>query len=54
MSITEALIRAHSLLQSCAIPMQDAAVAGEAMQLIAASIDALRSPVPTDKKEESK
>lgn len=54
MTVVEALNRAHSLLQSCTIPMRDAAVAGEAMRLIADSIDALCSPVPTDKKEEAK
>lgn len=51
MTVCEALARAHALLQGCNIPMKDAANAGEALNLIASSIDALRSAATEEKED---
>lgn len=52
MTISEALARAYVLLQECSITMKDAAKASEALNLIAASIQALRTAA--NEKEETK
>lgn len=51
MTICEALTRAHALLQSCSINMKDAAAAGEALNLIAASVNTLSTLAEKDKEE---
>lgn len=43
MSVTQALGKAFALLRGCSIDMADAPAAGEALNLIAASIDALKT-----------
>ena len=52
MSVTQALEKAFALLRACRIDMADAPAAGEALNLIAASIDALKSAPAQE--EESK
>lgn len=51
MNVTEALQRTYALLKSCHVSMEDAPAAGEAMRLLAASINALSAPA---EKEETK
>lgn len=52
MSVMQALEKAFALLRSCRIDMADAPAAGEAMNLIAASIDVLKNAPAQE--EESK
>lgn len=52
MTITEALAKAHALLNTCNIPVRDAGKVTQALGLIEACINALTDKATT--KEESK
>lgn len=52
MSITEALVKAYSLLNTCDISARDAGKVAQALNLLEACINALTAK--TDNKEEAK
>lgn len=52
MNAREALARAYALLSECTIAMKDAAIAGEAMNLIVYSISTLQNPTNGQKEDQ--
>lgn len=52
MNAREALARAYALLSECAITMKDAAIAGEAMNLIVYSISTMQNPTDGQKEDQ--